>query len=78
MTVQEACVLQTVKHCSIINPHLLYMYVMAATGQEMVREKFFKLTAVATMYVQSLQDSVLYFITGFNIHVNISYVNDFS
>lgn len=54
------------------------MYVMAAAGQEMVREKFLKLTAVATIYVQSLQDSVLYFITGFNIHVNISYVNDFS
>ena len=53
------------------------MYVMAAAGQEMVREKFLKLTAVATIYVQSLQDSVLYFITGFNIHVNISYVNDF-
>ena len=41
-------------------------------------EKFFKVMAVATLYVQSLQDSVLYFITGFNIHVNISYVNDFS
>lgn len=39
---------------------------------------FFKLTAVATMYIQSLRDSILYFITGFNIHVNISYVNDFS
>ena len=41
-------------------------------------EKFFKVTALATMDVQSLQDSVLYFLTGFNIHVNISYVNDFS
>ena len=39
MSVQEACVLQTVKHCSIINPHLFFMYVMAATGQEMVRGK---------------------------------------